>query len=72
MSGLEVIGSLSAIIGIINASIRIYDSARKDLKLSEAFDTVGRRLPIIWKPFESVRLICNRSRAPYPRTHAKP
>ena len=47
MSGLEVIGGLSAIIGIINASIRIYDSARKDLKLSEAFDTVGRRLPII-------------------------
>jgi hypothetical protein len=47
MSGLEVIGSLSAIIGIINASIKIYDSARKDLKLSETFDTVGRRLPIV-------------------------
>jgi N-terminal domain on NACHT_NTPase and P-loop NTPases len=47
MSGLEVIGGISAIIGIIDASIKIYDSAQKDLKLSETFDTVGRRLPII-------------------------
>ena len=47
MSGLEVIGGISAVIGIIDTSIKIYDSARKDLKLSETFKTVGRRLPII-------------------------
>ena len=47
MSGLEVIGAISAVIGIIDASIKIYNSARKDLKLSETFITVGRRLPII-------------------------
>lgn len=47
MSGLELIGGISAIIGIIDASIKIYDRARKDLKLSESFQAVGRRLPII-------------------------
>jgi N-terminal domain on NACHT_NTPase and P-loop NTPases len=47
MSGLEVIGGISAVIGIIDASIKLYDSARKDLKLSETFEAVGRRLPII-------------------------
>jgi hypothetical protein len=47
MSGLEVIGGISAIIGIIDASIKIYDSARKDVRLSETFQTVGRRLPVI-------------------------
>jgi hypothetical protein len=47
MSGLEVIGGISAIIGIIDASIKIFDSARKDLKLSETFEAVGKRLPII-------------------------
>jgi hypothetical protein len=47
MSGLEVIGGISAVIGIIDASIKIYNSARKDLKLSEAFKAVGHRLPII-------------------------
>ena len=47
MSGLEVVGGISAVIGIIDASIKIYKSARKDLKLSEAFEAVGRRLPII-------------------------
>lgn len=47
MSGLEVIGAISAVISIIDASVKIYDSARKDIKLSKTFDTVGRRLPII-------------------------
>src|SRR5256885_17020822 len=47
MSGLEVIGGISAVISIIDASTKIYNSARKDLKLSEAFEAVGRRLPII-------------------------
>ena len=47
MSGLEVLGSISALIAIIDASIKTYKSAKKDLKLSETFRTVGRRLPII-------------------------
>lgn len=47
MSGLEVIGGISAVIGILDAATKIYDSARKDLKLSETFEAVGRRLPMI-------------------------
>ena len=47
MSGLEVIGAISAVIGIIDASTKIYDSARKDSKLPETFITVGRQLPIL-------------------------
>ncbi|KAL9616340.1 MAG: hypothetical protein Q9160_008783 [Pyrenula sp. 1 TL-2023] len=45
MSGLELIGGISALISIIDASIKIYKGAKKDLKLSETFNTVGRRLP---------------------------
>ena len=47
MSGLEIIGGISAIINIIDTSIKIYDSARKDVRLSKTFQTIGRRLPII-------------------------
>ncbi|KAF3492138.1 uncharacterized protein GIQ15_01655 [Arthroderma uncinatum] len=47
MSGVEVIGGISAIITIIDASIKIYNGARKDMKLSKTFENVGRRLPII-------------------------
>ncbi|KAK5399989.1 hypothetical protein LTR06_011355 [Exophiala xenobiotica] len=47
MSGLEVIGAISAVIGIIDASIKIYEGAQKDLKLCDTFQVVGRRLPII-------------------------
>jgi len=37
MSGLDVIGGISAIIRVIDASIKIYGRARKDLKLTETF-----------------------------------
>jgi len=47
MSGLEVISGISAAIGIVDASIKISDSARKDLKLGDAFEAVRRRLPYI-------------------------
>jgi len=47
MSGVEVIGAISAVISIIDASIKIYESAQKDLKLSETFKIVGSRLPIL-------------------------
>jgi hypothetical protein len=47
MSGPEVIGGISGVISIIDASIKIYDSARRDLRLGDTFEVVGRRLPII-------------------------
>ncbi|KAJ5458800.1 hypothetical protein N7530_010744 [Penicillium desertorum] len=43
----EVIGTISAVIALIEASIKIYDSAQRDIKLSETFETVRRRLPVI-------------------------
>ena len=55
MSGLEVIGAISAVISIIDASIKIYDSAQKDLKLSDTFHVVGRRLPIIRDTLETCK-----------------
>ncbi|KAJ5183227.1 TPR repeat protein [Penicillium capsulatum] len=47
MSGLEVIGSISAIITILDASIKIYDNTRNDMKLPEVFESVRRQLPVI-------------------------
>lgn len=43
----EVVGSISAVIGIIDFSIRCYNDRRKDLKLSETFEVVIKRLPVI-------------------------
>jgi hypothetical protein len=47
MSGLEVISGISAIITVLDTSIKVYDSARNDLKLHQTFESVQRRLPII-------------------------
>jgi N-terminal domain on NACHT_NTPase and P-loop NTPases len=47
MSGLEVLGGISAVIAIIDGSVKVWESARKDLKFSETFETVGNRLPIL-------------------------
>ncbi|KAH8432447.1 uncharacterized protein LDX57_010083 [Aspergillus melleus] len=47
MSGLEVISGISAVIGILDAAAKIYDSVRDDLNLPETFTVVRRRLPII-------------------------
>ena len=47
MSGLEVIGGISAVIGITDASVKVWKGARKDLKLSETFEIVANRLPIL-------------------------
>ncbi|GLI79762.1 hypothetical protein PoHVEF18_008103 [Penicillium ochrochloron] len=47
MSGLEVIGGISAIITLLDGSINVYDSARNDMKLPETFESVRRRLPVI-------------------------
>lgn len=47
MSGLDVIGGISAIISLLDASIKIYDSALNDIKLSSTFEVVRRRLPVL-------------------------
>jgi hypothetical protein len=47
MSGLEVIGSISAITTLLDASIKVCDSARNDMKLPGTFEAVRRRLPVI-------------------------
>ncbi|EFR04926.1 kinesin light chain [Nannizzia gypsea CBS 118893] len=47
MSSIEVIGGISAVIAIVDASIKIYKNAKKDIELSEKFKAVGRQLPII-------------------------
>lgn len=47
MSGLEVLGGISAVIAIINGSVKLWESACKDLKFSATFKTVGNRLPIL-------------------------
>lgn len=43
----EVIGAISSVITLIDTSIKIYDSAQKDIRLSETFEVVRRRLPVI-------------------------
>ena len=55
MSGLEVIGGISAVIGIIDACVKIWESVQKDLKFSEAFKTVARRLPILEDIFRTCK-----------------
>jgi N-terminal domain on NACHT_NTPase and P-loop NTPases len=47
MAGLEVLGGIGAVIAIIDGSVKVWESARKDLKFSETFETVGNRLPIL-------------------------
>ena len=47
MSGVEVIGAISAVIGIIDACVKIYDRAQIDVKLSQTFRVVARRLPLL-------------------------
>lgn len=47
MSGLEVIGGISAVITIVEASVEIWDNAQKDIKLPETFKIVARRLPLL-------------------------
>lgn len=47
MSGLEVLGGISAVIAIIDGSVKVWESAQKDLKFSATFATVANRLPIL-------------------------
>ncbi|KAJ5641445.1 hypothetical protein N7490_005445 [Penicillium lividum] len=43
----ELIGTVSAVIALIETSIKIYNSAKSDFKLSKTFETVLRQLPVI-------------------------
>ena len=47
MSGLEVIGGISAVVAIIESCVKVYGSAQKDLRLPEALNVVARQLPIL-------------------------
>ncbi|OQE94229.1 hypothetical protein PENNAL_c0004G02119, partial [Penicillium nalgiovense] len=47
MAGLKVISGISAIITLLDASIKFYDSTRNDIKLPETFESVRHRLPVI-------------------------
>ncbi|KAJ6099708.1 TPR repeat protein [Penicillium canescens] len=55
MSVLEVIGGVSAIISILDSSIKIYDSARNDIKLSTTFEVIRRRLPVLLHTLETFK-----------------
>ncbi|KAL4933494.1 uncharacterized protein BDV17DRAFT_287153 [Aspergillus undulatus] len=49
---MEVIGGISAVIGLLDTSIELFKRTQKDLKLSETIETVGRQLPIIRNTLE--------------------
>ena len=52
MSGLEVIGGLSAVITIIDVSRKLFDTAQNNLSLANIFRVVGQRLPILLATLE--------------------
>lgn len=47
MSGLEVIGGISSVIAIIDGSVKVWKSAKKDVKLSKTFESVANQLPVL-------------------------
>jgi len=55
MSGLEVIGGISAIITLLDTSIKFYDNTRNDIKLPETFESVRNRLPVILRILQTCR-----------------
>lgn len=55
MSGLEVIGGISAVISLLDASIKIYDSACHDIKLPATFEVIRRRLPVLLHTLETCK-----------------
>lgn len=71
MSGLKVIGGISVVISIIDASVKIYDSTRKDIKLSKTFDTVGRKLPLILNTLKTFKSNLEPSKGTMPEDACK-
>ncbi|KAL4935205.1 hypothetical protein BDV06DRAFT_133555 [Aspergillus oleicola] len=49
---MEVIGGISTVISLLDASIELFKSTQKDFKLSEMVETVGRQLPIMRNTLE--------------------
>ncbi|KAE8322332.1 hypothetical protein BDV39DRAFT_218643 [Aspergillus sergii] len=47
MSGVELLGVLSAVITVLDATTTLYQRARKDIRLSETFEVAARRLPVL-------------------------
>lgn len=47
MSGVEVLGAITAVIGILESSIKVYDSVKRDKKLPETLKIVRSRMPVI-------------------------
>lgn len=47
MSGLEVIGGISAAITIIGTAVKLYDKAKNDKKLPEECNAIQLHLPLI-------------------------
>jgi N-terminal domain on NACHT_NTPase and P-loop NTPases len=47
MSGVELLGGIAAVITIIDSSVKVWESARKELKFNPTFETVDNRLPIL-------------------------
>ena len=50
-----MIGSISSLITLIDAAIKIYDNAHNDLALSKAFEIVRCRLPVIHDTLETCK-----------------
>ncbi|RYP42862.1 hypothetical protein DL768_010175 [Monosporascus sp. mg162] len=55
MSGAEVIGLISGIIAIVNATIKVHDAAANASGLPEAFNDVATRLPLVRN---TLQIIC--------------
>ncbi|KAF4634407.1 hypothetical protein G7Y89_g3703 [Cudoniella acicularis] len=55
MSGIEVIGLISAIIGIIDGASKLYDAIENSSKLPQAFREVVQRLPLVRDTLESLQ-----------------
>lgn len=54
MSGAEVIGVISGIIAIVDATIKIYSAANDASGLPEAFRDVALRLPLVSKTLQTI------------------
>lgn len=53
MSGLEVIGGISGVIAILDATKKVWESAKKDINLPKTFIEVARRLPILQETLQT-------------------
>lgn len=52
MSGAEVLGIISAVISIVEATIKVYNAAKDEVGLPPNFKTVATKLPLISKLLE--------------------